>query len=151
MDQPSREKQAKERENVRVLVRCRPALNALEQKSCVEIDTFGGKVVASGRSFFFDAVFGPGTEGDHLYMKSVRPLVESAFIGYNCTCFLYGQTGTGKTFTHTGLTESAFAHFFTLIHNSNTKASFLIKVSYYELYNEEIRDLLVSSSLTSRL
>lgn len=143
-------------ENVKVMVRCRPPtsgeaasnssqalIKVHEADKCVE--------VVNERQFQFDAVFGPKSNNEQVYMKSVRRLVESAFKGYNCTVFLYGQTGTGKTYTHSSLTLSSFAHLFSLIRDSNTQARFLIRASYYELYNEEIRDLLVSIHLVSSL
>lgn len=134
-------------ENVKVMVRCRPAAAAaasangrtaqvvqvLERERCVCVHE---------RSFFYDAVFGPESDNERVYMRSARPLVDAAFNGYNCTVFLYGQTGTGKTHTHSALTSHAFSHLFSLIRDSNTHARFLIRASYYELYNEEIRDLL---------
>lgn len=135
---------SQDRENIRVQVRCRPALNNLERKCSIEVDSAACRVTVGGRNFYYDATFGPESDNDQVYMRSVCPLVDSSFIGYNCTCFLYGQTGTGKTYTHSSLTEKAFAHFFKLIRGSNTSARFLIRVSYYELYNEDIRDLLVS-------
>lgn len=137
-------------ENVKVMVRCRPlavpagggtikeasgGVKVLENEKSVEVEQ---------RQFKFDGVFGPESNNEQVYMRSARKLVEFAFKGYNCTCFLYGQTGTGKTFTHSSLTTSSFAHLFSLIRSSNTQARFLIRASYYELYNEEIRDLLVS-------
>lgn len=103
-------------------------------------------VIADERVFQFDAVFGPETDNTTVYFKSVRNLIEFAFKGYNCTAFLYGQTGTGKTYTHSSLTTQAFAHLFTLISDSSSQSKFLIRASYYELYNEDIRDLLVSYS-----
>lgn len=144
MDQNSKIEQDLNRENVRVQVRCRPALNNQERKWCVQVDSTNGHISVASRDFYYDEVFGPDSDNDQVYSRSIRTLVESSFLGYNCTCFLYGQTGTGKTFTHSALSERAFKQFFELIRSSDTSARFLIRVSYFELYNEEIRDLLVS-------
>lgn len=145
-------------ENVKVMVRCRPpskafnspasssnAISGTKQENCVIVNETDKCVEVEGRQFYFDAVFGPHSNNERVYMKSARQLVEFAFQGYNCTVFLYGQTGTGKTYTHSSISLSSFAHLFTLIRDSNTQTRFLIRASYYELYNEDIRDLLVSS------
>lgn len=146
----------KEDENVKVMVRCRPLMKKEEQKQrgivCLEANEEDASIIIlaptgdattkSSREFYFDSVFGPESDNERVYMKSCRRLVESAFEGYNCTVFLYGQTGTGKTYTHSSLTMDAFAHLFTLIKTSDSGAQFLIRASYYELYNEDIRDLL---------
>lgn len=148
-------------ENVRVMVRCRPpARRELKELGCVEAREEDGAIIVTSeagdplssstaaaaatgrREFYFDSVFGPQSDNDRVYMRSCRRLVESAFEGYNCTVFLYGQTGTGKTYTHSSIALNSFAHLFTLIKTSNAKAQFLIRASYYELYNEDIRDLL---------
>jgi kinesin family protein 11 len=81
--------------------------------------------------------------------------------GYNCTVFAYGQTGTGKTFTMEGLNNefrekmnwqddpdagiiprSLVEIFEAKNRGGFDKSSFQIKVSYLELYNEDIKDLL---------
>jgi len=136
--------EARREENVRVMVRCRPLIKPQERDGCVRVDESDKSVELAARKFQFDATFGPNTDNEQLYLRSVRKLVESSFKGYNCTVFLYGQTGTGKTYTHSSLTSSSFGHLFTLIQESNTSSRFLIRASYYELYNEDIRDLLVS-------
>lgn len=148
--QDEREQEDETSESVAVMVRCRPmneserlqrsplAIQVDESQRCLEVD--------KERQFYFDQVFGPEATNEQVYMKSARRLVEFAFQGFNCTIFLYGQTGTGKTYTHSSLTLSAFEHLFSLIQDSNKRARFLIRASYYELYNEEIRDLLAPLS-----
>ena len=70
--------------------------------------------------------------------------------GYNGTIFAYGQTGTGKTFTINGVPKDAklkgimprsFESIFKEIECDSSK-EFLVRASYLEIYNEEIRDLL---------
>ena len=72
--------------------------------------------------------------------------------GYNGTIFAYGQTGAGKTFTMEGVPDppelrgiipNTFRHIFQNISMNKTKEKqFLVRASYLEIYNEEIRDLL---------
>lgn len=72
--------------------------------------------------------------------------------GYNGTIFAYGQTGCGKTHTmigvkgdkmQRGIIPNAFDHIFGYFDDAtNNKKRFLIRCSYLEIYNEDIRDLL---------
>lgn len=155
-------------ENVKVMVRCRPpgkgsdfsgptstsayasasastSRSSSSQENYVIVREEDKCVEVEGRQFYFDDVFGPDSNNERVYMKSARQLVEFAFQGYNCTVFLYGQTGTGKTYTHSSISLNSFAHIFSLIRDSKTHTRFLIRASYFELYNEVIRDLLVST------
>lgn len=93
-----------------------------------------------------------------VYDESAFPLVESVLEGYNGTIFAYGQTGCGKTHTmmgikdggpeHRGIIPNAFDHIFGFIdqcpNTSSGQMKFLVRVSYLEIYNEDIRDLLNS-------
>jgi hypothetical protein len=75
---------------------------------------------------------------------------ENVIQGYNGTIFAYGQTGTGKTFTITGILKDeaekgilprAFENIFQQI-KGDSKKQYLVRASYLEIYNEEIQDLL---------
>ncbi|KAI9216304.1 P-loop containing nucleoside triphosphate hydrolase protein [Blastocladiella britannica] len=83
-----------------------------------------------------------------LYSASVRELVYSAMEGYNGTVFAYGQTSSGKTFTMMGTPDAhgvipqAVQDVFNYIKQSEGRREFLLRVSYLEIYNETIRDLL---------
>ncbi len=78
--------------------------------------------------------------------------MESVIEGYNGTIFAYGQTGCGKTHTmmgykddpaERGIIPNAFEHIFGFIEQSESKTTkFLVRCSYLEIYNEDIRDLL---------
>ncbi|VDK36091.1 unnamed protein product [Taenia asiatica] len=105
------------------------------------------------KSFTFDYTFGFESKQLDIYNKVARPVVEQIFGGYNGTIFAYGQTGTGKTFTMDGvraapelrgIIPNSFAHIFGYIAKADSKTTFLVHISYLEVYNEEkIRDLLV--------
>ena len=134
-------------ENVRVVVRCRPLLpNESSQDSSLKIDCTNNSIEASGRQFTFDRVFGFDSTQDSLYDESSRKIVESVLEGYNGTIFAYGQTGTGKTFTQSGIMDHCFNHVFDFIATSKKDTQFLVRASYYEIYNEDIRDLLKKPS-----
>lgn len=150
-------------DNVRVVVRCRP-LNSKETsegfKAIVKIDEVRGQVQVTNpdaprgeppKSFTFDTVFAPGCKQTDVYNQTARPIVEAVMEGYNGTIFAYGQTGTGKTFTMEGvraqpelrgIIPNSFAHIFGTIAKAGDQVRFLVRVSYLEIYNEEVRDLL---------
>ena len=152
---------SKKSENIKVSVRCRP-MNGKEKKegyqNCVQVDSERGEVLVSlqnqpQRNFFYDKVYGPTSKQDVVFQETAQPIVQSVYEGYNGTIFAYGQTGTGKTFTmegdfetdiNKGIIPRSFDYLFSLIKGSyNT--NFLIRCSYLELYNEEVRDLLAKN------
>ncbi|XP_051578545.1 kinesin-like protein KIF3B [Myxocyprinus asiaticus] len=151
----------KKSEAVKVVVRCRP-LNkkeeAMNHDRIVEVDVRLGQVSvrnpkSSGslmKTFTFDAVYDMGSKQNELYDYACKPLIESVLLGFNGTIFAYGQTGTGKTYTMEGVSTNpetrgvipnSFHHIFTQISRSQNQ-QYLVRVSYLEIYQEEIRDLL---------
>uniref|UniRef100_A0A8C9AXZ1 Kinesin-like protein n=1 Tax=Prolemur simus TaxID=1328070 RepID=A0A8C9AXZ1_PROSS len=149
-------------DNVKVVVRCRP-LNEREKSMCyrqaVSVDEMRGtitvhKIDSSNeppKTFTFDTVFGPESKQLDVYNLTARPIIDSVLEGYNGTIFAYGQTGTGKTFTMEGvravpelrgIIPNSFAHIFGHIAKAEGDTRFLVRVSYLEIYNEEVRDLL---------
>ncbi|XP_049446552.1 centromere-associated protein E isoform X2 [Epinephelus fuscoguttatus] len=104
----------------------------------------------STKSFSFDRVFTAEETTNQLYHNIAKPLVVSTVEGYNGTIFAYGQTSSGKTFTMMGSDRSpgviplAVEDVFQTIKNC-PKKEFLLRVSYMEIYNETVTDLLVDS------
>ncbi|XP_044232862.1 centromere-associated protein E isoform X5 [Thunnus albacares] len=104
----------------------------------------------STKSFSFDRVFVAEETTNHLYQDIAKPLVVSTVEGYNGTIFAYGQTSSGKTFTMMGsdripgVIPLAVEDVFQTIKNRPNK-EFLLRVSYMEIYNETVTDLLVDS------
>ncbi|XP_029353023.1 centromere-associated protein E isoform X3 [Echeneis naucrates] len=104
----------------------------------------------STKSFSFDRVFTAEETTNQLYQDIAKPLVVSSVEGYNGTIFAYGQTSSGKTFTMMGgdhvpgVMPLAVEDVFQTIKNC-PKKEFLLRVSYMEIYNETVSDLLVDS------
>ncbi|XP_026197347.1 centromere-associated protein E isoform X2 [Anabas testudineus] len=104
----------------------------------------------STKSFSFDRVFTAEETTNQLYQDIAKPLVVSTVEGYNGTIFAYGQTSSGKTFTMMGsnhipgVIPLAVEDVFQTIKNC-PKKEFLLRVSYMEIYNETVTDLLVDS------
>ncbi|MBN3302566.1 KIF3A protein, partial [Amia calva] len=149
-------------DNVKVVVRCRP-MNQKEKmmghKQAVSVDEIRGTITVNKidspneppKTFTFDTVFGPESKQLDVYNLTARPIIDSVLEGYNGTIFAYGQTGTGKTFTMEGvravpelrgIIPNSFAHVFGHIAKAEGDTRFLVRVSYLEIYNEEVKDLL---------
>ncbi|TVU24716.1 hypothetical protein EJB05_27169, partial [Eragrostis curvula] len=100
-----------------------------------------------GASFAFDHVFDGATTNEQVYAALVKALIHSAVDGFNGTAFAYGQTSSGKTFTMNGsdtdpgIIPRAVRDVFNTARQAEDR-EFLIRVSYMEIYNEEINDLL---------
>jgi kinesin family protein 3/17 len=112
--------------------------------------------------FNFDYVYDETASQKKVYDNTARTVVESSLQGYNATIFAYGQTGTGKTFTMEGFGSSgngsgaesvgmanleargiiprAIEQIFGHIHrNASPKMRFLVRASYLQIYNEQVR------------
>ncbi|VDK73009.1 unnamed protein product [Onchocerca ochengi] len=166
------DKNPKAGKNVRVAVRIRPMNdNETAEKARCAITANARKrtiaVIDRGISKEFgpfDKVYGTYAKQLDIYFDLVEPLVKNVLAGYNCTLFAYGQTSTGKTFTmegeqnssvyehawnedsSVGIVPRALQHIFTELENQDAE-EFSVRVSYVELYNEELYDLLGSAEL----
>ncbi|KAB2627702.1 centromere-associated protein E-like [Pyrus ussuriensis x Pyrus communis] len=100
----------------------------------------------SGISYAFDHVFDEGCTNSRVYELLTKDIIHAAVEGFNGTAFAYGQTSSGKTFTMNGsetdpgIIHRAVRDVFDRIQLMSHR-EFLIRVSYMELYNEEINDL----------
>ncbi|KAL3849363.1 hypothetical protein ACJIZ3_011245 [Penstemon smallii] len=145
--------------NIRVFCRCRP-LNSEEITSgaTTAVEFEGAKdgeltVKSNGiskKTFKFDAVFSPQADQVEVF-EETAPLAISVLDGYNVCIFAYGQTGSGKTFTMEGTNEARGVNYrtlenlFNIIEERKNTFKYEVSVSVLEVYNEQIRDLLVSS------
>ncbi|EEH51880.1 kinesin-II motor protein, flagellar associated [Micromonas pusilla CCMP1545] len=150
-------------ECVKVVVRCRPLFGKELKEGrgeIVECDPSRGEMrIRNPRSsgdppkqFTFDQVYDARHSQLEIFEATALPIVRAAMEGYNGTIFAYGQTGTGKTHTMEGRTNvkeergiipNAFETIFADIDaGDGTNKNFLVRASYLEIYNEDVRDLL---------
>ncbi|XP_039660464.1 kinesin-like protein KIF27 isoform X1 [Perca fluviatilis] len=142
---------------VRVAVRIRPLLPKEvlhNHQVCVRVVPGSAQVLlGSDRLFSFDHAFVPTASQDEVYESCVLPLVESLVDGYNATIFCYGQTGSGKTYTlggghldeEGGIIDRVAQDVFLMLGEKRKNSDGVeatVRVSYMELYREELRDLL---------
>ncbi|XP_031114516.1 kinesin-like protein KIN-14B [Ipomoea triloba] len=144
--------------NIQVFCRVRPLFED-EGPSVVEfpddftirVNTGDDSASNPKKDFEFDRVYGPHVGQVELF-TDIQPFVQSAFDGYNVSVFAYGQTHSGKSHTmegsshDRGLYARCFEELFDLSNSDATSTSkFNFSVSVFELYNEQIRDLLLES------
>ena len=101
------------------------------------------------KQFTFDSVYDWTNEQKEIFAETAYPICANVIEGFNGTIFAYGQTGTGKTHTITGVATDedlkgimprAFENIFEQI-KMQEEREYLVRCSYLEIYNEEIRDL----------
>ncbi|KAJ3044264.1 hypothetical protein HDV00_002584 [Rhizophlyctis rosea] len=106
--------------------------------------------------FFFDNVQ-EGSDNKKLYEESTQEVVHAAMEGLNATVFAYGQTASGKTYSMIGVDEQpgvipqAVDDIFNYIREQSEDREYLLRVSYMEIYNETIKDLLAPDSTDLRI
>uniref|UniRef100_A0A8C3JM18 Kinesin family member 4A n=1 Tax=Calidris pygmaea TaxID=425635 RepID=A0A8C3JM18_9CHAR len=146
---------------VRVALRCRPLVPKEVSEGCQMCLSFvPGEpqvVVGNDKSFTYDYVFDPSVEQEEVFNTAVAPLLRGIFKGYNATVLAYGQTGSGKTYSMGGTYTASQEHepnvgviprVIKLLFKEKDQRQdweFVLKVSYLEIYNEDILDLLCPS------
>ncbi|NXL52804.1 KI18B protein, partial [Podilymbus podiceps] len=110
--------------------------------------TRGPKQQGKDLKFVFDRVFGEGATQEEVFQHTTREVLDSVLNGYNCSVFAYGATGAGKTYTMLGSEKSPGIMYLTMvelykrIEARKEEKSCEVLVSYQEVYNEQIHDLL---------
>jgi kinesin family member 18/19 len=118
------------------------------------VQKFSRSVVPNGKKvkdqvFAFDRIFDENASQGDVYEGTTKNLLDSVLDGYNATVFAYGATGCGKTHTITGTAQQPGIIFLTMqelfekINDRSDEKVTEISLSYLEIYNETIRDLLV--------
>lgn len=159
-------------ENFAVVIRVRPPLkreleafkNVIRVQGEKEIqisenfdavDSSNSHIFAQ-HTFTFDRVYASNATQKHVFDNTARGVVQSSLSGYNATILAYGQTGTGKTYTMEGFSNSAHARaeergiiprsieqiFGHIGKSVSPQLRFLVRCSYLQIYNEVISDLL---------
>ncbi|XP_015892553.3 kinesin-like protein KIN-7D, mitochondrial [Ziziphus jujuba] len=139
-------------DSISVTIRFRP-LSDREYQRGDEIAWYpdGDKIVRNeynpATAYAFDKVFGQHTNSQDVYEVAAKPVVKAAMEGVNGTVFAYGVTSSGKTHTmhgdqnSPGIIPLAIKDVFSIIQDTPGR-EFLLRVSYLEIYNEVINDLL---------
>jgi len=167
-------KENESQEGITVAIRMRPlnktegekqrVWKVLPKYNSVTQTTSTGKPLServTGRTYFaFDKVFEENVDTNQVYDDVAKGIVSSVVNGLNGTIFAYGQTSSGKTYTmqgsgsiqdgaseNGGIVHMAARDIFSNI-QSQPNRMFLVRASFLEIYNEEVRDLLSTSSNT---
>ena len=116
----------------------------------------GGKLQIGAKSFCFDKVFWADDTQEYVFDSCTRNLVLGCFHGFNATILAYGQTGSGKTHSmgtgsplgiapeEVGIVPRVFQFIFEeleLRRAQSEYSQFKVRISFLELYNEELHDL----------
>ncbi|KAK9922060.1 hypothetical protein M0R45_030542 [Rubus argutus] len=153
--------------NIRVYCRIRPSFSC-ESKNVIDFIGEDGSLVIldplkpqkDGRKVFhFNQVFGSTATQVEVF-KGTQPLIRSVMDGYNVCIFAYGQTGSGKTHTMSGpsggstgdmgINYLALNDLFQISKRRKDIIDYDIHVQMVEIYNEQVRDLLVQDSSTTK-
>ncbi|XP_026577746.1 chromosome-associated kinesin KIF4A [Pseudonaja textilis] len=145
---------------VKVALRCRPLVPkemAEGCKSCLSFVPGEPQVIlGNDKPFTYDYVFDPSAEQEEVFNTCIAPLIRGIFSGYNATVLAYGQTGSGKTYSMGGAyttgqendpTVGAIPRVIMMLFQEleqKAEWQFTLKVSYLEIYNEDILDLLAA-------
>ena len=149
---------------VRVAVRVRPLITSEKRKgenNVVNVDKKTAQaILGKDRCFAFDFAYGIASKQEEIYNDIVKPLETKLFQGYNATLLAYGQTGSGKTYTmgtayneslqeeFVGITPRVINSIFNRIEQEEKDniAEYKVNVSFLEIHNENINDLLFLSN-----
>nr|XP_055172255.1 kinesin-like protein KIF19 [Nyctereutes procyonoides] len=100
------------------------------------------------KSYLFDVAFDFTATQEMVYQATTKSLIDGVISGYNATVFAYGPTGCGKTYTMLGTDHEPGIYVRTLndlfraIEETSNDMEYEVSMSYLEIYNEMIRDLL---------
>ncbi|XP_019440738.1 PREDICTED: kinesin-like protein KIN-14I isoform X2 [Lupinus angustifolius] len=154
--------------SIRVYCRVRPFFPGQQSPSSTVENIEGGTITVGipskngkGRkSFNFNKVFGPSATQAEVFCD-MQPLIRSVLDGYNVCIFAYGQTGSGKTYTMTGpkdiieksrgVNYRALSDLFLIADQRKDNFLYEVSVQMIEIYNEQVRDLLVTDRANRRL
>lgn len=113
-------------------------------------------IIVDDRPFGFDHVFGQSSTQEEVFEAIGRPLVDKMLSGFNCSLLAYGQSGNGKTYTmgldgqsdigksakDAGIIIRTLRSIFEAVHANEGISDLTLEVSFIEIYNERVYDLL---------
>ncbi|KAL6912146.1 hypothetical protein ACP4OV_000951 [Aristida adscensionis] len=152
-----------QKDTVKVVVNIRPLITDELREGCTDCVTVtpGEPQVQIGPHVFtFDHVYGStGPPSSLIFEHCVHPLIDSLFSGYNATILAYGQTGSGKTYTMGtdysgeancgGIIPQVMETIFRKVNGTNDGTEIFLRVSFIEIFKEEVYDLLDASHADS--
>lgn len=154
---------SKKASRVRVAVRLRPYMAKPDEKDegpCVRgldsqnLEIINWRNATETVKYHFDVYHGEDTTQQEVFLSSVKPILRHVLNGQNASVFAYGPTGAGKTHTMLGSPEQpgviprAVREVFKLVKSKNEEDGwdYNIGMSYLEIYNEKVLDLLSPNS-----
>uniref|UniRef100_H2YAW3 Kinesin motor domain-containing protein n=1 Tax=Ciona savignyi TaxID=51511 RepID=H2YAW3_CIOSA len=158
-------------DSIRVFVRVRPPANNLDSSVCLKVLSDAEISIhqkSCSKEFTYDHVVDQYASQENVFGAVGKRIVEGCVEGYNGTIFAYGQTGSGKTHTMLGPSEDftnkfpdekhgviprSLEYLFQLIDQKKEmhgeKMEFLCKCSFFEIYQENIYDLLITGAISA--
>ncbi|KNE66711.1 hypothetical protein AMAG_11210 [Allomyces macrogynus ATCC 38327] len=152
-----------EQENVAVGVRVRPLNKRENNANAYDAWTIHGNQITPRNQhvkadvYTFDWVFDQTATNAHVYDCLARNIVHAATHGFNGTIFCYGQTASGKTHTMQGTNKEpgiiplAVEDIIRTTEEKTQGREWTIRMTYVEIYNEVVRDLLNPNNTNMRL
>ena len=151
---------------MRVNCRVRPLRPGPEAEdgTCIHLRGLGAVSLLDqngAKEFQFDNVYGPNSKQEGIF-DDAQPLLQTVMDGFNVSVMAYGPTGSGKTYSitgagmqggagkHRGLVQRMLEDVFKTIKERAVLVQLNLKLSMFEIYNEDVRDLLASSPATSK-
>jgi len=161
MSAEKEENKPQNEDSIKVVCRFRPLNDTEERTGSKFIVKFPAGtddqcVSIAGKVYVFDKVLKPNITQENVYAASAKSIVKDVLNGYNGTIFAYGQTSSGKTHTMEGVINDPnmqgiipriVSDIFNHIYSMEENLEFHIKVSYFEIYLDKIRDLLDPSKV----
>ena len=142
---------------IRVFIRARPLFKT-ESSDSFSYSTSTLSLKSPGpknqNSFTFDRVYNPSSTTEEIFESSSKHIIENALAGYNGTIFAYGQTTSGKTHTMIGNMDGIIPKSLSYLYHlmqKNDNIEYKVWISYLEIYNETVNDLLEPRSINLRI
>lgn len=154
--------------SVKVAIRIRPSFSdSVDLKSILKIGSEKSVEILRkdrNKTFSFDRVYGPEVSQNIIFGELGEDVLRNAFDGYNSCVFAYGQTGSGKTYSmmgdtlkgkdgeeseKDGMIPRLCRELFRRVKShqeADSSVSYNVEVSYIEIYQEKVRDLLCKNS-----